>query len=361
MRIVRQASAGFECCRDSCFGLIGRNAYVDVGPATPRFGRVEALERHVRIASVAIDDVFVRAKASVPKGCGPKRTHVAARILCHRNAHDLDLGGVRLDPQLPSFGRYLACQLDIATAQSSVLPGGGPDSDSLRSHVHVREVAHNVRNVGDRGHKPCCFHERFDVEIGVGAREKDPPVLDADRLVECPSRRALLAHERMLRRLSVSGSDEAAARPDTGAHALCFVLASGGQVTDHTHIVVVNDNPEFLEVMADILHDHRYAATVIDGDRDNALELVEAAEPDGLIIDLRLGRDELHGWDVLQAIRRDPRLSELPTIICSADVQALDGLADTIAGMRRVATIQKPFSVDEMISLVGRVMEPQRA
>jgi len=132
-------------------------------------------------------------------------------------------------------------------------------------------------------------------------------------------------------------------------------------VTEHTHIVVVNDNPEFLDVMADILHDHRYAATVIDGDRENALELVQAAEPDGLIIDLRLGRDELHGWDVLQEIRRDPHLSELPTIICSGDIEGLAGLAEKLAGMRRVATIKKPFAVQEMLSTLERVLEREPA
>jgi CheY-like chemotaxis protein len=132
-------------------------------------------------------------------------------------------------------------------------------------------------------------------------------------------------------------------------------------VTEHTHIVVVNDNPEFLDVMADILHDHRYAATVIDGDRENALELVQAAEPDGLIIDLRLGRDELHGWDVLQEIRRDPHLSELPTIICSGDIEGLAGLAERLAGMRRVATIKKPFAVQEMLSTLERVLEREPA
>ena len=50
-------------------------------------------------------------------------------------------------------------------------------------------------------------------------------------------------------------------------------------VTEHTHIVVVNDSPEFLELMADLLHDHHYAATVIDGDRENAVDLVRAASP----------------------------------------------------------------------------------
>src|SRR5258705_7708513 len=85
-------------------------------------------------------------------------------------------------------------------AQSPVLPGGGPDCDSLGSHVHVGEVAHNLRNFGDRGHKPCCFRERSDVEVGVGAREKDPPVLDSGGVVECPSSRSLLAHGAMLGR-----------------------------------------------------------------------------------------------------------------------------------------------------------------
>ena len=132
-------------------------------------------------------------------------------------------------------------------------------------------------------------------------------------------------------------------------------------MAEHTHIVVVNDNPDFLEAMADVLHDHRYAATVVDGDRDNAVELVRAAEPDGLIIDLRLGRDELHGWDVLREIRSDPELSELPTVICSGDVEGLDSVVEAVAGMRRVATIKKPFSIDEMIATLEHVLEREPA
>jgi len=156
------------------------------------------LERHVRVTSVPVDDVFFRSKAPIPEGCGPKRTYIAACILRHRNAHDLHLRGVRLDPQLPSFCRDLACQLDITMAQSSVLPGGGPDCDSLGSHVHVGEVAHNLRDFGDRGNKPRSFRERSDAEVSVGAGEKDPPVLDSDSVVECPSSRSLLAHRAML-------------------------------------------------------------------------------------------------------------------------------------------------------------------
>ena len=130
---------------------------------------------------------------------------------------------------------------------------------------------------------------------------------------------------------------------------------------DHTHIVVINDNPDFLEVMADLLHDHRYAATVIDGDRDNALELVRAAEPDGLIVDLRLGRDELHGWDILQEIRSDGELSDLPTVICSGDLEALANVVELSSGMRRIATIRKPFSIEEMLATLEQVLEREPA
>jgi CheY-like chemotaxis protein len=132
-------------------------------------------------------------------------------------------------------------------------------------------------------------------------------------------------------------------------------------VPERTHVVVVNDNPEFLELMADLLHDKRYPVTVIDGDRDNAVDLVRAAVPAAMIIDLRLGKDELHGWQVLQEVRSDPELSELPTLICSGDVQALAQLEEELLGMRRVATITKPFNIDELFEKLERLLEREPA
>ena len=119
-------------------------------------------------------------------------------------------------------------------------------------------------------------------------------------------------------------------------------------VTDHTHIVVVNDDPDFLEVMADLLHDHRYAATVIDGDRDNAVELVRAAEPAWVV-------------RITAIVRRDPHLSELPTVICSGDLEGLASLDDKLDGFRRLATIRKPFAIAEMLSTLEHVLEREPA
>ena len=130
---------------------------------------------------------------------------------------------------------------------------------------------------------------------------------------------------------------------------------------EQTHIVVVNDNPEFLDLMAAILHDERYPATVIDGDRDDAVQLIRAAVPDALIIDLRLGPDELHGWDVLQAVRADPELAELPTLICTGDLRALKSLEERLAGMRRVAAITKPFDIADLMAKLEGLLEREPA
>jgi CheY-like chemotaxis protein len=132
-------------------------------------------------------------------------------------------------------------------------------------------------------------------------------------------------------------------------------------IPERTHVVVVNDNPDFLDLMADLLHDERYPTTVIDGDRDDAVELIRAAKPDILIIDLRLGRDDLHGWEVLQLVRGDGALKELPTLICTGDTAALKKLAEEITGMRRVDSITKPFSIDELMSKLQGLMAREPA
>lgn len=117
-------------------------------------------------------------------------------------------------------------------------------------------------------------------------------------------------------------------------------------------ITVVNDNPEFLELVRDILEDERYATTTIDGDSEDTFERVIESRPDLLILDLRLGTDALHGWDIAQRLRREPTLEDIPVIICSADVPALQVLADELAGTKAVRTLAKPFAIGELIAVV---------
>jgi CheY-like chemotaxis protein len=121
-------------------------------------------------------------------------------------------------------------------------------------------------------------------------------------------------------------------------------------------ITVVNDNPEFLELLRDILKDEHYAATAIDGDLADALDRVIASRPDLLILDLRMGSDELHGWDIAQQLRREPSLEGLPLLICSADVLTLQALANDLNETKRIRTLPKPFAIAELTAAIDGLL-----
>jgi CheY-like chemotaxis protein len=121
-----------------------------------------------------------------------------------------------------------------------------------------------------------------------------------------------------------------------------------GDMPELKRVTVVNDSPDFLELMADLLHDASYPATLIDGDRENVMELVEAAEPEILIIDLRLGSDGLKGLDTLRQVRDHPELRDVPTIVCTADRAGLESVEDELRTMPRVSVLMKPFAVDAL-------------
>lgn len=121
-------------------------------------------------------------------------------------------------------------------------------------------------------------------------------------------------------------------------------------------ITVVNNHPEFLELMRDILESDRYDATTVDGTRDDALELVRASRPDLLIIDLRLGAHDLHGWDIAQQARADPLLGRLPVLVCSADRDALREVEDDLAEVHDVEALVKPFAIEELLAAVDRLL-----
>lgn len=128
-----------------------------------------------------------------------------------------------------------------------------------------------------------------------------------------------------------------------------------------SRVTVVNDNPDFLELVGDILNSDRYDTTLVDGDRADALETIRDSRPDLLMIDLRLGSDGLHGWRIVQEVRRHPEFAGLPILLCSADVVALAEVQSQLNGVRPVEALTKPFSVDTLLETVDRLLEEQRA
>ena len=121
-------------------------------------------------------------------------------------------------------------------------------------------------------------------------------------------------------------------------------------------VTVVNDNAEFLDLVHDILEGDRYDTTLVDGDRPDAVDTIRSSRPDLLMIDVRLGVEGDHGWEIAEEVRSEPQFDALPVLLCSADVFALQELESSLAETRRVATLAKPFTIDSLEEAIEKLL-----
>ena len=125
-------------------------------------------------------------------------------------------------------------------------------------------------------------------------------------------------------------------------------------------ITVINDYPDFLETMYAILDgDLGHEVAGFDGDETSLHDIV-ASDPELLLIDLRLGRGQAKGWDILLLCRGDDSLRDVPMIVCSADVMTMRERADEFATMG-VFTLEKPFDLDTVTEVVERALRRSEA
>lgn len=119
-------------------------------------------------------------------------------------------------------------------------------------------------------------------------------------------------------------------------------------------ICVVNDNPEFLELMSAILDDDAgYDVRLFDGEK-TTIDEIAVCDPDLVIVDLLLAGAS--GWEIVALSRADPRLADRPILVCSADVSALREKAEELARIGGVHVLEKPFSIDEITEVVERLI-----
>jgi CheY-like chemotaxis protein len=129
-------------------------------------------------------------------------------------------------------------------------------------------------------------------------------------------------------------------------------------------VTVVDDSPEFLDLIDAILRGDQHDTTLIDPNEDGALQLIRRSSPDVLMIDVRIGADGVHGRAIAQKVRARSEFDGLPVLVCSADKQALSEIAATLAANRRVGMLAMPFEIDELTEAIDRLLDeglgPQR-
>lgn len=120
-----------------------------------------------------------------------------------------------------------------------------------------------------------------------------------------------------------------------------------------TRLLVVEDEANIVEALSYVLQRAGFLVeTVSDGDA--ALQLLKRERFAAVVLDIMI--PGMNGFDILRAVRADPRLADLPILVLTARGQAKDRqMAEEIGAS---AFITKPFSnaevVERLCSFTGK-------
>jgi CheY-like chemotaxis protein len=118
--------------------------------------------------------------------------------------------------------------------------------------------------------------------------------------------------------------------------------------SDKPQILVVEDDLSTREALNLILSAEGYRVFTAD-DGVAALAQLRGGERPGLIL-LDLMMPHMDGWQFRQEQLRDPRLADIPVIVCSAAGRA----GQRAASLQALAYLDKPIDPRELIDVVRR-------
>jgi len=124
---------------------------------------------------------------------------------------------------------------------------------------------------------------------------------------------------------------------------------------ERSTILLVDDNPQIIAILSDLLRplDYRLLSAMNGND---ALELAAAHRPDLVLLDVMM--PGMNGFSVCQALRADPQLARVPVIM----ITALDDRASRLHGFEAGADdfIGKPFDYVELRTRVATTLRLNR-
>jgi two-component system, OmpR family, response regulator VicR len=119
-----------------------------------------------------------------------------------------------------------------------------------------------------------------------------------------------------------------------------------------TRVVVVEDDPEMINLVKLILKKEGFEVVGAMGGRDG-LDVIEKNDPDLVLLDLMM--PDIDGWEVYQSMKASDKLKNIPVIIITAKAQSID----KVLGLHIAKVddyITKPFSPGELVASVRRVL-----
>jgi CheY-like chemotaxis protein len=116
------------------------------------------------------------------------------------------------------------------------------------------------------------------------------------------------------------------------------------------HIAVVNDQPEFLELMRDFLEMEGYDVLTI-AKHQGAFEQIKRSKPDMVICDL-VFNNEVAGWALIDMLYFDPQTRAVPLVVCSAAVHQIREAQASLSS-KGIKWLEKPIAFEELLEIIN--------
>lgn len=125
-------------------------------------------------------------------------------------------------------------------------------------------------------------------------------------------------------------------------------------------ILVIDDDPDFIEITRLVLLSKGYTVEVATGG-DSALRLMRATPPDLVLLDVMMA-GVLDGLHIARLMNDDPTLHHIPVIMISS-ITASDqaGLFPTDEYIPIDSWISKPVQPQQLLAAVARFLGTRRA
>ena len=115
-----------------------------------------------------------------------------------------------------------------------------------------------------------------------------------------------------------------------------------------TDVLIVDDDPDFRDVIADVLRDA--GCRVVEAcDGAAALEVLTTLVPDLIITDLMMPK--MNGWQFFEALQKNAEWAKIPVAVISAFVQS-----DVECEVR---VLTKPIDLRNLLALLDEVEHPR--
>lgn len=121
-------------------------------------------------------------------------------------------------------------------------------------------------------------------------------------------------------------------------------------MTDNATILVVEDDRDIRDVLAEILTEEGYRVLVAEDGAEGLQRLRDGPAPDLILLDLMMPR--MDGYQFREEQLRHPAWARIPLVLLTAGVET----SDKIAALGAMDVVRKPVKIEFLLDLIGTVL-----